>query len=67
MGLAVEQLCGQLGPDNGSIEGSPAVHIGTRVRIRGSDFDRLVEEGSASKTEPTPSIWDGQIPMPELP
>ena len=33
----------------------------------GSDFDRFVEEGSASKTEPAPSIWDGQIPTPELP
>ena len=29
------------GPDNGSIEGATAVHIGRRVRIMGSDFDRF--------------------------
>jgi hypothetical protein len=49
----------------------PAVHIGRRVRIKRSDFDRLVEEGyGRGKPGPdgdTPSIWDGEIPLPELP
>jgi excisionase family DNA binding protein len=50
----------------------PAVHVGRRVRIRRSDFDRLIEEGySGSSTPPESasgaSVWDGEIPPPEVP
>jgi excisionase family DNA binding protein len=46
----------------------PAVRVGERrVRIRRADFERLLDEGSSSKAEPAPSIWDGEIPMPVVP
>jgi excisionase family DNA binding protein len=47
----------------------PAVHVGRRVRIKRSDFDRLVEEGyrGGSSPNPSPSIWDGEIPLPQVP
>jgi excisionase family DNA binding protein len=47
----------------------PAIHIGRRVRIRRSDFDRLIEAGyivTAPPAEDTPNIWDGDVPMPEV-
>jgi excisionase family DNA binding protein len=50
----------------------PAMRVGRRVRVKGSDFDRLVEGSyirtakEASSVE-TPSIWDGQIPSPVVP
>lgn len=51
----------------------PALHIGRRVRIKRSDFDRLVAAGySGPGTEPpaeatNASIWDGEIPPPKPP
>jgi hypothetical protein len=47
------------------------MHVGRRVRIRRSDFDRLVEAGY-SRAEPTlaigrPTIWDGVVAAPEVP
>jgi excisionase family DNA binding protein len=47
----------------------PALHIGRRVRIRRADFDALVEGSTmGGDPQPTPpSIWDGQIPLPQVP
>lgn len=53
----------------------PALHIGRRVRVRGSDFVQLIASGYGRGTapttgadQPTPaSIWDGQIPPPQVP
>jgi excisionase family DNA binding protein len=47
----------------------PAIRIGRRVRIKRSDFERLVEggySGGASVAAPTPGIWDGEVPPPEV-
>jgi hypothetical protein len=49
----------------------PAIHVERRVRIRRSDFDRLLEEryggrGEAHAAE-TPTIWDGEVAPPEIP
>jgi excisionase family DNA binding protein len=47
----------------------PAVHVGRRVRIKRSDFDRLVEAGyskaplRAHEAAVAASIWDGEIPV----
>ncbi len=45
----------------------PAIHIGRRVRIRRSDFDRLLEQSytGAAPREGDASIWDGDVPAPE--
>jgi excisionase family DNA binding protein len=48
----------------------PALRVGRRVRIRRSDFDRLLEEsytGPPNTAEPGGSVWDGEISPPELP
>jgi excisionase family DNA binding protein len=49
----------------------PALHVGRRVRIKRSDFDRLLEQSYRGGTIPaggsTASIWDGEIPSPEVP
>lgn len=48
----------------------PAVRIGRRVRIRRSDFDRLVATSyskRADPAEPSPSVWDGEVPPPQMP
>jgi excisionase family DNA binding protein len=50
----------------------PAIHIGRRVRVRRSDFDRLLQDGYTGSATPTPAtpspnIWDGEIPLPQLP
>ena len=51
----------------------PALHLGRRVRIRSSDFDRLVEEsysGGSTGTVGIPasgSIWDSYISPPQMP
>ena len=40
----------------------PAVRVGRRVRIRRSDFDRLVDSGYSGgppRAAPTAGIWDG--------
>jgi excisionase family DNA binding protein len=45
----------------------PALHVGRRVRIRRTDFDRLIDEsysGASSAAEVAPSIWDGEIRPP---
>jgi excisionase family DNA binding protein len=44
----------------------PAVRIGRRVRIKRSDFNRVVE-GSYTGPKPAPpaDIWEGEVPMPE--
>ena len=50
-----------------------AIHVGRRVRIRRSDFDRLVEQGysggypTIAGSPPGESVWDGEIPPPDLP
>jgi hypothetical protein len=50
----------------------PALHIGRRVRVKRSDFDRLLEDGYSGGAKPEPatpsvSIWEGEVPAPELP
>ena len=46
----------------------PAVRVGERrVRIRRTDFERLLDQGSSPKAEPAASIWDGEIPIPGCP
>jgi excisionase family DNA binding protein len=49
----------------------PAVHVGRRVRIRASDFERLLADGYSgtirANVNSEPTIWDGEIPAPELP
>jgi excisionase family DNA binding protein len=48
----------------------PAVRIGRRVRIKRSDFDRVVESSYSGPAEPTSaaaSIWDGEVAPPEAP
>jgi excisionase family DNA binding protein len=51
----------------------PAIHVGRRVRIRRSDFDRLVEHGyrvgatPIAESQAPASIWDGEVPPPEVP
>jgi excisionase family DNA binding protein len=50
----------------------PALRIGQRrVRVERADFDQLLAEGySAARAAPdrsSPSIWDGEIPMPQIP
>jgi hypothetical protein len=38
-----------------------------RVRISRADFDELIARGTtAGPGEPIPSIWQGEIPDPEL-
>ena len=46
----------------------PAVHIGRRVRIRRADFDALLEASIIGDPQPAgPSIWEGEIPLPQVP
>ncbi len=46
----------------------PFVRLGRRVRIKRSDFDQFVERGYVSRpSPPAPSVWDGELPDPELP
>ena len=52
----------------------PAGRVGPRrVRIKRSDFDRLVEQGysggypTTAGSPPVEGIWGGEIPPPELP
>lgn len=48
----------------------PAVRLGRRVRVKRSDFDRLVEEGysgPSSSASSSSGVWEGEIRMPELP
>jgi excisionase family DNA binding protein len=50
----------------------PAVHVGRRVRIKRTDFDRLLDRGytrvpasPATETGPTAQdFWDGAVPAP---
>ena len=46
----------------------PARRIGRRVRIKRSDFDRVVEAGYSGPTAPQPTVdvWEGDVPMPEV-
>ena len=42
------------------------------MRIKRTDFDRLVEQGYSGESRliyksNVASIWDGEIPLPELP
>jgi excisionase family DNA binding protein len=53
--------------DQGSL---PALHVGRRVRIRRSDFERFLDQGRTQPpAEPDASLgqafWDGEIP-PQL-
>lgn len=47
-----------------------AIHVGRRVRISRSDFDRFVEAGQTvnpkSREQPS-TIWDGEVPPPVAP
>ena len=46
----------------------PALHIGRRVRIRRVDFDALLVASVISEPQPGhPSIWDGEVPLPQVP
>ena len=43
-------------------------HIGRRVRVRRADFDALLEASAIGEPKPaSPSIWDGEIPLPVVP
>ena len=55
--------------DNGKL---PALHVGRRVRVRRSDFDRLSEDsyigaGKEPIGPPGQTIWDGYVPPPMVP
>ena len=46
----------------------PAVRPARRVRVKRSDFERLIEEGYSGAPSPAPAltgIWEGDVPMPE--
>jgi excisionase family DNA binding protein len=51
----------------------PAIHVGRRVRIKRSDFERLIEQGYSTAHRPPPAaqitaggFWDGaEVPVPE--
>jgi excisionase family DNA binding protein len=46
----------------------PALHVGRRVRIRRADFDALLEASVIGDPRPAqPNIWDGEIPLPQVP
>jgi excisionase family DNA binding protein len=46
----------------------PALHIGRRVRIRRTDFNALLEASVIGERQPAgPSIWDGNMPAPQVP
>jgi excisionase family DNA binding protein len=46
----------------------PALHIGRRVRIRRADFAALLEASIIADPQPAgPSIWEGEIPLPQVP
>ncbi len=50
----------------------PVVRVGRRVLIKRSNFDAMIEAGYSGppkqpKTAPSPNIWDGEIPPPQLP
>jgi excisionase family DNA binding protein len=50
----------------------PALHIGRRVRVKRSDFERLLEEGyrgvsPSADGSSAASIWDGEVAPPEVP
>lgn len=51
----------------------PAVHVGRRVRIKRSDFDRLISESYTGSSATAPAgdysegIWEGDMPLPEAP
>ena len=46
----------------------PALHIGRRVRIRRADFDALIAASVIGGPPPAvASIWDGEIPLPQVP
>ena len=47
----------------------PAIRTGRRVRIKRSDFDRVVEDGYSGlpPTNRSAGIWEGEIPPPEAP
>jgi excisionase family DNA binding protein len=48
----------------------PALRVGRRVRILGSDFDALLENAGGKRpppSRPVESIWDGVVPEPQLP
>jgi excisionase family DNA binding protein len=46
-----------------------ALHIGRRVRVKRSDFDRLLAgaEHANGESRAGKTIWDGEIPMPLVP
>jgi excisionase family DNA binding protein len=46
----------------------PALHIGRRVRIRRVDFNQLLEASVIANPQPAePGIWDGEVPLPQVP
>jgi excisionase family DNA binding protein len=47
----------------------PALHIGRRVRVKRSDFDRLLVDAEYANGESRAgkTIWDGEIPTPLVP
>jgi excisionase family DNA binding protein len=55
----------------------PALRVGRRVRIRRTDFDRLIEGSYVTEPAPTDSdaggavtaqaFWDGEVPAPTVP
>ena len=48
----------------------PAIHVGRRVRVKRSDFDPAggggLQPREASTPTDSPTIWDGEVPMPEF-
>jgi excisionase family DNA binding protein len=52
----------------------PALHVGRRVRVRCIDFDAFLGKGftghgpvSVENEAPSSGIWDGDVPLPEVP
>lgn len=52
----------------------PALHVGRRVRVRCIDFDAFLGNGYTGRhpvpvenDPPSSGIWDGDVPLPEVP
>jgi excisionase family DNA binding protein len=49
----------------------PAMHVGRRVRVKRTDFDRFIEDsyivsGRERPATSAPNVWEGEIPPPAL-
>jgi excisionase family DNA binding protein len=66
--LKVNQMTGRNWINAGKL---PVCHIGRRVRVGCEDFERFIEQGRTGRveapSEPEPSLWDGEVPPPQVP